>query len=702
MPSTIAKIQKRDARIVKFEPKKIAAAVEKALFATKTKDGELAKKIAHQVVKNLEKKFAKKILHVENVQDEVEKVLIKNNLSGVAKAYILYRYRRAEERAIKKIFGVEDRLKLSINAVRVLRERYLRKNEKREVIETPEGMFYRVAKAVAEADALFDKKAKVKKTESDFYELMTSLRFLPNTPTLMNAGTSLGQLSACFVLPIEDSIRSIMKAVTDMSLISQSGGGVGFSFSKIRPRGDVVRSTGGIASGPVSFAEIFDKTTEVIKQGGRRRGALMGVLDVRHPDVVDFITVKRDQRKLQNFNFSLSVSDEFMRAVQKNQDYELINPRTKKAVKKISARHVFDLATQVAWETGDPGLIFIDEINRRHPLLGLGKIEATNPCGEQPLLSYESCNLGSINLAKFVENGKLNLPKLKETVGLAVHFLDNVIEVNKFPLKEIKKITKANRKIGLGVMGFAQALILLGIPYNSQKALDFASMVMKFISEEARVKSIWLGEKRGSFPNFKKSIWAKKYNAMRHATTTTIAPTGTISILASASSGIEPLFALVYVRKILEGARLLEIEPLFEKAIREKNLFSQKLILETARLGSVALMKKIPKEIRSFFVTAQDIDPLWHVKIQAAFQKYTDNAVSKTINLAFDAEVDQVKKAFLSAFKLGCKGITVYRYGSKPQQVLNLGRELYKEAKEELISAESEYAGGCAGAVCPF
>lgn len=699
----IKKIRKRDGRIVPFEPEKITVAIHKAFLATGQKDKKVAQKLAGQVIEILERRFRGRIPQVENVQDIVEHVLIKNNYSEVAKAYILYRARRSEIREAKKFFGVEEKLKLSINAVKVLRERYLLKNEKGEVIETPEGMFHRVAETIAKVDKKYDKKADIKKTEEKFYQAMASLEFLPNSPTLMNAGTKIGQLSACFVIPVEDSLKSIMRAVTDMALIHQSGGGTGFSFAKLRPRGDIVRSTKGIASGPVSFMQIFNVTTDVVKQGGRRRGANMGILSCDHPDILEFITIKKKKGMLTNFNLSVAVTDRFMKAVERGENYELINPRTGKAVVSLSARHVFDMMAASAWETGDPGLIFIDEINRRNPTPNVGQIESTNPCGEQPLLPYESCNLGSINLSKFVSNGKINWKRLKETIRLAVHFLDNVIDASKFPLREIKQMTLSNRKIGLGVMGFAEMLLKLKIPYNSKKALEIAEKIMQFIALEARKKSIELGKERNSFPNFKQSIWKKKgLTALRNATCTTIAPTGTISIIAGTSSGIEPLFAVVFIRNILEGARLLEINPEFEKIAHQKKFYSKELLGEIAKYGSLARFKEIPANIRRLFVTALDIDPVWHIKMQAVFQKYTDNAVSKTINLPQTSTVEDVKRAFILAYKLKCKGITVYRYGSKEEQVLYLGSKIFKEAYEEYISAESEYAGGCSGIVCPF
>jgi ribonucleoside-diphosphate reductase alpha chain len=704
MPSQIIKkIKKRDGRIVPFESEKIAIAISKAFLATKQKDGRVARNFAYQVVKILEKRFKRKILSVEDVQDVVEQILIKNNYGEVAKAYILYRAKRSEIRETKKIFGVEERLELSINAVKVLRERYLLKNEKGEVIETPEGMFHRVARAIARVDAKYDKKANVKKIENEFYQAMASLEFLPNTPTLMNAGTKPGQLSACFVISVEDSLKGIMSAVTSMALIHQSGGGTGFSFARLRPRGDIVRLTKGVASGPVSFMRIFDTTTEVVKQGGKRRGANMGILSCDHPDIMEFIIAKKKKGFLSNFNLSVAVTDKFMEAVKKNREYELINPKTKKAVGKLNAKHVFDMMALSAWETGDPGLVFLDEINRHNPTPKAGKMESTNPCGEQPLLPYESCNLGSINLAKFVLGGSIDWEKLGKMVSLAVHFLDNVIDASKFPLKEISKMTLANRKIGLGVMGFAEMLLELKTPYNSKKTLEIAEKLMRFISEKARKKSIKLGKKRGSFPNFKESVWKKGgISALRNSTCTTIAPTGTISIISGTSSGIEPLFAVVFIRNILAGARLLEINPEFERQAREKKFYSKELLGEIAKYGSISRFSKIPENTRRLFVTAMDIDPDFHVKVQAVFQKYTDNAVSKTINLPQDSTVEDVKKAYMLAYKLKCKGITVYRYGSKEDQVLSLGSKIFKEAYEEHISAESEYAGGCPGMVCPF
>jgi len=528
---------------------------------------------------------------------------------------------------------------LSKNALRVLEKRYLLKNEKGKVIETPARMFRRVARAVAKGSP---------KLEKQFYQVMSNLEFLPNSPTLMNAGTKIGQLSACFVLPIEDSLESIFNTLKTAALIHQSGGGTGFSFSKIRPRGDIVKSTKGIASGPVSFIEVYNKTTQVIRQGGKRRGANMGVLRVDHPDIIEFIKAKEKEGSLANFNLSVGVTDRFMKAVKENKSYELINPRTKKTLKKINARKIFDLIVEMAWKTGDPGIIFLDEINRKHPLKE--KIETTNPCGEVPLLPYESCNLGSINLKKFVKNKKIDYKKLKKIIKIAVKFLDNVIDVNKYPLKEIEKITKTNRKIGLGVMGFAEMLILLEIPYNSEQALKTAEKLMKFISEQA------------------------KKSAKKNITVTTIAPTGTISIIADCSNSIEPLFAVSFVKKVMGGTKLVEVNVLFEKIAKQKGFYSKNLMKKIAYKGTVQNMKEVPKEIQKLFETAYDIPPEQHVKMQAVFQKYTDNAVSKTVNLKKNAAKTDVKNIFLLAHKLKCKGVTVFRQGSRKEQVINIGK----------------------------
>ena len=928
----------------------------------------------------------------------------------MAKPYISYHPQRADIQGRKKLLSDKRDLNLSSNAAEVLERRYLLNDERERVIETPSQMFARVAKAIARAEQNYGKsKAEVKKIEQRFYLLMRNLEFLPNSPTLMNAGTDLGQLAACFVIPVEDSIESIFGAVKDMARIHQSGGGTGFSFSRLRPKGDVVKSTGGVASGPVSFMRVFNVATEVIKQGGKRRGANMGIISADHPDILDFIRAK-EGGQLSNFNTSIAVTDEFMHAVERNEEYELINPRTKEEVRKIKAREVFKEIVTYAWKIGDPGIIFLDEINRHNPVSAVGRIEATNPCvtadswvmtaegprqveeligkkfvaiingeewesseegffetgvkqvyrlktaegfelrltvdhpimrvermtrykveaqwsnagdlkpgdkiiinnhrdfgnssvkgkyaegegyliglllgdgtikkdkiilsswgdskgvnpgkkaitekiekassdfcrgllrglfdadgsvqgnqskgvsvrlaqsdvellkavqrmllrfgifagiyrnrrgerkvkmpdgkggvkdyitkpqhelviskenilyfaervgfsdiekmeklenairnykrkmnrerfvasveevvpdvvgkvydvqipginafdangfivhncGEQPLLAYESCNLGSINVSKFVENGEINWERLKEAVWSSVRFLDDVIDVNRYPLPKIEEMTKANRKIGLGIMGFAELLIKLKIAYDSMDALSVAEKLMQFITNEARLCSTELGLEKGSFPNFELSVWNSKYDAMRNATVTTIAPTGTISIIGNCSSGIEPLFAVAFVRNVMGG--MLEINKLFEDIAKERGFYSKELIAEIAKRGSIQDIERIPEDIKNVFVTALDISPEWHVRMQVAFQRYTDNAVSKTVNLPSDATWGDVKRVFLLAYKLKCKGVTVYRYGCK-EGILSL--EVPKLMLEEYVCADSEYTGEC-------
>jgi ribonucleoside-diphosphate reductase alpha chain len=694
----VKKVRKRDGKLVPFNPEKIKNAIYRAAEAVGLKDFSLTEKSSREVIREVEEKFENKIPEVEEIQDIVEKTLIKNGLAEVAKAYILYREKRRELREVKSFLGVKDDLKLSVNSLQVLKKRYLLKNEKDEIVETPKEMLERVAQAIASVEEIYseDPEAAYEK----FFEVMKNLEFLPNSPTLMNAGTEIGQLSACFVIPVDDSLEGIFNAVKYMALIQKSGGGTGFSFSRLRPAGDLVKSTMGIASGPVSFMRVFDVTTDVIKQGGKRRGANMGILRVDHPDIFEFITAKREEGNLANFNISVAVTDEFMKAVKKDETYPLINPRNKKKVKEVKARAVFDLIVANAWRTGDPGLVFIDEVNRKNPTPHLGEIESTNPCGEQPLLPFESCNLGSINLSKMVKNGKIDWERLREVTEVAVHFLDNVIDANKFPLPQIEEVTKKNRKIGLGVMGFAEMLILLGIPYDSKEALELAEKIMKFVSQAAHQKSQEIAKRRGSFPAFKGSIWEKEgYEGMRNATCTTVAPTGTISIIAGTSSGIEPLFAISFVRDVLEGTKLLEVNPIFEKVAKEKGFYSRELMMEIAKSGSVAEREEIPEKIRKVFRTALDISPEWHVKMQAAFQKFTDNAVSKTVNLPPDATPEDVRRIYTLAYELKCKGITVYRYGSKKEQVLYLGNLI---GEEKLVSAESEYSGGCPATSCPF
>ncbi|MFZ2456199.1 MAG: ribonucleotide reductase N-terminal alpha domain-containing protein [Candidatus Altiarchaeia archaeon] len=1054
----IREIRKRDGRIVEYSAEKIAAAINKAFRAVGIDDAMLAEKLSDEAAETLSKRFTDKIPGVEDVQDIVENVLIKAGENDAAKAYILYRQERARIREAKAALGVEDDLKLTVNAARVLERRYLRKDENRRVIETPGQMFRRVADTIAAADSIYGKKpAEVTALAEEFYSLMTGFLFLPNSPTLMNAGTPMGQLSACFVVPVEDSMESIFDAVKAMALIHQSGGGTGFSFTKLRPEGDSVKSTGGVASGPISFMRVFDTATDVIKQGGKRRGANMGILRVDHPDILSFIRCKEKDGVFSNYNISVAITDAFMQAVTEDRTYPLINPRTGKTVSAQSARMVFDFIADMAWKSGEPGIIYIDEINRHNPTISLGDIESTNPCitgdtlistangleraealfesgrvvdvvpdgrlsgertlvasqvlptgvkpvfrlktqegyelrltedhrvlaergfvpscelrkgdrifiqdckgcfgkggsleegrvlgwlvgdgfisedkgavlsffgderqlapdfsdyvssmigdyvgtvqikdraetrvsskrlermlasyglsrnqkvcvpdclfcaseemqrgflqgiyssdghvsgtsikgysvrltsisecflrdvqrmlinfgiaskmycnrherrfamlpdgrggmaayncqpdhdlvvskdnlmrfmqevgflsqakqsrlayacasfcrgpykerytarfselvsdgeeqvydlmepathafianglvvhncGEQPLLPYESCNLGSMNLSRMVKDGAVDWDLLKDTVRKAVHFLDNVIDANKYPLEEIRKRTLLNRKIGLGVMGFAEMLIQMEIPYDSEEALAIAEKVMGCIDTEAKKKSEELGLSRGSFPNYEKSVWKGKYRAMRNATVTTIAPTGSISIIADCSSGIEPLFAVSYMRNVLGGLSLLETNKFFEGSAKNGGFYSEELMLKVAEKGSVKEIAEVPEKIRRLYAIAQEISPGWHVRMQAAFQKHTDNAVSKTINLPATASPKDIEQAYMLAYRLKCKGITVYRYASRGEQVLYLGTSPAPEKK--YATAESEYSGGCAGGTCPL
>lgn len=590
-------------------------------------------------------------------------------------------------------------MKFSANTMEVLKRRYLLKDNNGNIIETPDGLFRRVAYHVSLAESNFKSDLSRREVEENFYNLMKNLEFLPNSPTLMNAGTSLGQLSACFVIPIEDSIEGIFKSLKDMAKIHQTGGGTGFNFSHLRPRGDLVDTTKGEASGPISFMNIFDNATGVIVQGGRRRGANMGVLRCDHPDIIEFIDAKLEDNRFSNFNLSVGITDNFMDAVKKNKKFDLINPRTKKKTRRVAARFVFNRIVNAAWRTGDPGLIFLDTVNRQNPTPRLGEIEATNPCGELPLLPYESCNLGSVNLDKMIKGRSIDWERLKNCVHWGIRFLDDVIEVNKFPLPEIKQITYANRKIGLGVMGFADMLLRLGISYNSKRAIKFAERLMNFIHRESLKASVLLARERGVFSNFNKSIYARSNLKLRNATVNTIAPTGTISIIAGCSSGIEPLFAISFVRTVLNRTKFFEINSIFKEIAKKRGIYNRHLITQIARYGSIKDIEDIPRDIKNLFVTAFDIVPIQHLEIQAAFQRHTDNSVSKTINLPGDATIKDIEDIYIKAYELRCKGITVYRYGSKDSQVLAFG---CGKGADRLTVAESEYSGGCVIGTCPF
>ena len=574
-------------------------------------------------------------------------------------------------------------MQLSENAQTVLERRYLAK-ENNEIVETPEDMLRRVAKNIAqlEEDPIWEER---------FFEVMDNLEFLPNSPTLMNAGRHLQQLSACFVLPIEDSMEGIFDTLKNTALIQKSGGGTGFSFSRLRPNADVVSTTGGVASGPVSFMKAYNATTDAIKQGGTRRGANMGILRVDHPDILHFIQCKADTNEITNFNISVGLTEKFMQAAFAGENYDLINPRSQEVVGQLNAQEVFELIVEMAWKNGEPGIIFLDRINRANPTPHVGEIEATNPCGEQPLLPNESCNLGSINLAKMarLEGDKwtVNWDRLQEVVEIGVRFLDNVIEVNDYPISALRDMTDANRKIGLGVMGFADRLMRLGVPYNSDEGVELGREIMRFIQTKGHDASSQLAEERGSFPNWEGSIFEKSGRPMRNATVTTIAPTGTISIIAGCSSGIEPVFALAFTRNVLDNDQLIEVNAQFEAILKEEGLYSPELIKMVAQAGNVQDIAAIPAELRRVFVTAYETSPEWHIRMQAAFQEFTDNAVSKTVNFPKEATKEDIRHVYELAYELGCKGVTVYRAGSREGEVLTVGHK--KPESEEAAASET-------------
>lgn len=601
--------------------------------------------------------------------------------------------------------SADNKIILTRNALKVLEKRYLKRDKNGNCIETPQDMFRRVADTIASGDLEFGKTSKDVQNLSDrFYNAITHRYFMPNSPTLMNAGRDLGQLAACFVLPIDDSLESIFETIKNTALIHQSGGGTGFSFSRLRPKNSVVRSTMGVSSGPVSFMEVFNAATEAVKQGGTRRGANMGILMVDHPDIIEFINCKSDNNKLNNFNISVAITDKFMEAYLNGKDYDLINPQNNEAVGRMDAGAVFDLIIDSAWKNGEPGIVFIDKMNKDNPTPQIGKIESTNPCGEVPLLPYEACNLGSINLGLMVkeQDGEfvVDWDLLENTVRTAMRFLDNVIVVNNYPLPQISEMVQNNRKIGLGVMGWADMLMQMGIAYNSEEGTSLATDVMSFIDYVSKTESVELAKERGCFNNFKGSVYedsnyfSKKFTGktshkvndkmwaqldkdvqkygLRNATTTCIAPTGTISMIAGASGGIEPLFGLVFSRLIMDGTELLEVNPVFEKYMKTHGLYTEDLMNKIAKCGSVAHIEELPDEVKRIFVTAHDISPYWHVKMQAAFQQFTDNAVSKTVNFIESATREDIKKTYILAYKNNLKGITVYRNNSRQFQPMNL------------------------------
>jgi ribonucleoside-diphosphate reductase alpha chain len=697
-----SRVRKRDGSLARFDPDRIRTAVEKAALEVGADAARVAASATELVLERLVSKVhaGYPIPSVEEIQDLVEQALADLGYWKVARAFATYRKQRTELRETKRMLGVRDELKLSLGATLVLRERYLRRNERGRIVESTGEMMDRVAHAVAAAEQNFSD-GKVSLWAQRFSELLRSLRFLPNSPTLMNAGTPVGMLSGCFVLPIDDSLRSIFETMTLMALVHQAGGGTGFSFSAIRPKDDLVRSTGGRASGPLSFLRLYDSVTDTVKQGGRRRGANMAVMSVTHPDIVGFIESKRDQSSLQNFNLSVGVTDSFMRKALRGDSFWLINPRNKAKVAKLDASRLLDQIAEAAWSTGDPGLLFLDEINRRNPLPSRGRIEATNPCGEVPLLPYESCNLGSINLARHISNGRIDWRMLAETIQVAVRFLDNVIEINKYPDPRLDEAARLSRKVGLGVMGLAETFAALGIAYDSDEALRLARRLAAFIRRHAHRSSVELAVQRGPFPLFPESRWAKRgAPPMRNAQLTSIAPTGTISLIAGTTSGIEPMFAIGYVRHAM-GRRLTEVNQLFERLARERGFYSEELMARIAVKGGVRDDPAVPEDIRSAFVTAFEVAPEWHLKMQATFQRYVDAAVSKTVNLPESATPETIRSIFVQAWRLRVKGITVYRYGSKPQQVLELMTD-DEDGSKPPVAVQREFSGGCMGHICEF
>lgn len=709
LEQTIQIIIKRDGRHAPFDHTKITAAIIRA--ASAAGQAVNAQAVTATVIEKLNITFSNtQPPTVEQISDGVEQALIYHNHAEIAKAYILYRQKRTEERTAKEalIGGLPIiNKKITINSLRVLKERYLLKDKHGKIIETPDQMFWRIANNISQADKLYDAQADLQKTAQTFYDRMSNLDFLPNSPTLMNAGTKIQQLSACFVLPIEDNMEGIFTTLLHTALIHKSGGGTGFSFSRLRSRNSVVQSTQGVASGPVSFLKVYNAATDVIKQGGKRRGANMGILRIDHPDILEFINCKEKNEDITNFNISVALTDEFMNAVEKDQEYTLKNNNGETA-STLSARTIFDILVSAAWRNGDPGIVFIDKINNHNPTPALGNIESTNPCGEQPLLPYEACNLGSINLGNFVTNKTVNWERLRTVIHTAIHFLDNVIDMSNFPIPQITRLVQANRKIGLGVMGWADMLLQLEIAYNSEEGVAKAEEIMRFVKTEADHASENIAHKRGSFPNWNNSVYNREspyfkgsHKLLRNATRTTLAPTGTIGMIADCSGGIEPLFALSYVKRVMDGKELFYLDKNFKKVLEERGLYNEELLQKVVNQGSIQDIPEIPADMKKIFVVSHDITPEYHVKMQAVFQKYTDNAVSKTVNFSHGATIDDVRAVYLMAHKLGCKGITIYRDGSKENQVLNLNINIKKEKDNQKnicpeCKTQMQMAEGCA------
>lgn len=702
-------MRRRDGRLAPFDPARIEAAIARAAREAGHWDPAVPATLARSVADALARRPGGGAPTVEEIQDLVEAQLAAAGLDDVARAYIVYRRQHAELRAAKALIGVRDELKLSVAAVTVLAERYLRRDAHGRPAESTGEMMDRVANCVAAAEDRYRQGSSAQWAER-FSAVLRSLEFLPNSPTLMNAGTDLGLLSGCFVLPVEDSLRSIFTTLAHSAEIHQAGGGTGYTFTHLRPAGDPVVRTGGTASGPVSFLRLFDTAADVISMGGRRRGASMAVLHVSHPDIDDFVAAKADfPRELTHFNLSVGVTDAFMRAVMRDGTHRLVNPRTGKTVARVPAAEVFTAICEAARACGDPGLVFLDTINRANPIPAQGRIEATNPCGEVPLLPYESCNLGSINLARMATGGHIDWGRLEAVVELAVRFLDDVIDVNRYPISELADASRASRKIGLGFMGLAELLASLGVPYDSERGVRLAGRIARRIQQVAHAASARLAEDRGVFPAFEHRGAGSTISTLRrNAQVTSVAPTGTISLIAGTTAGIEPMFAIAYTRAVI-GRSLLEVNPCFDRLARDRGFYHHDLIAEIAQHGGVRNYADLPADVRSAFPTASEIAPEWHLRMQAAVQRHVDAAVSKTINLPAQATVDDIRAIYLAAWKAKVKGITVYRYGSREGQVLSYASPFSKpfpkafpKPENALLSADAAFSGGCVGRTCEF
>ncbi len=671
---SFSQIKKRDGTIVEFDINKAITAIEKTMLAVGIDDDDLPKHLSQKAVEEALKIYkSDHIISIEEMQDIIEKTLINQGQARMAKAYILYRQKRAELRKLKhNILGRMDDSKLNINGLLIAKSRYLQKDAEGNVIETPKQMFKRVASAVSNAEKNYNKSQdEIQQLEKEFTEIMHSLEFIPSGRILTNAGTKNSMIYSSFVIPIEDSMKGIFRALYHKALVQRLGGGTGFSFSNIRPQGGKLKTTKGYASGPIPFIKLFDQASNLTIVEGNRKAANMGSLSVEHPDVIEFITMK-DRKEIKNFNISVEITDKFMEAVKNNEKYELKDPNTNEIIDKIDANNIFHLIVTMAWKTGDPGVLFIDKINNTNPLPNIARIETTDPCGDQLLLPYEAGNLGAINLAKFVRYKKIKWKQLEKVTKLAARFLDNTVDISKFPVKKIEDMVRGCRRIGLGIMGFADMLYKLRIPYNSEKALEIGQKIMKFIAATAAEASEQLAIEKGCFPLWNQSIYKDKIK-LRNCSLLAIAPTGSRSIFADTSAGIEPNFALGYTRKVLGSTEILQINNVLESVMKEYDVFSEDVLREIIQTNSLEKVN-LPDEVKKVFVTAHNITPDWHVKMQSVFQKYVDNAISKTVNFPKSATIEDIKNAFMSAYNLGCKGITVYREGSLSEQVINIGK----------------------------